>query len=328
MLEVLNNISDGCCLVNARMELEYINKVGEMITNKSKEELLHRCLWDVLPNYRGTKLYEAYYRAFEEQTVQIFEMVSEYTNKPLEVRIFPNKEGLLVIYSDITDRKKNEQQEKYYDQLKLIGQMSAGVAHEVRNPMTTIKGFMQLVTQDAELQKYRGIFNLVVEEVNRINEIVSNFLDLAKEQSTQLEMCNLNEIISVLYPLLNARAVKEGKYIQLQLNDIPPLNVDKNEIRQLLLNLVNNSLDAMDEGASVKIYTFMEEEHVILSIADEGKGIPTEIIDKVTVPFVTSKENGTGLGLPICYSIAKRNNAEIHFDSSTTGTTFKISFLK
>lgn len=328
MLEVLDNISDGCCLLNSKMEIEFLNKAGQIITNISKEDLINKCPWEAIPNYRGTILNELYIKAYKEQKVQSFETVSLYSNKPLEVRIFPNKQGLLVIYSDITDRKKNENKEKYYDRLKIIGEMSAGVAHEVRNPMTTIKGFLQLMVQNEDLKKYEDIFHLMIEEVNRVNEIITNFLDLAKDKPSNLEDCNLNDIITTLYPLLETRAIKEGKYIKLELSSIPKLKVDKNEVRQLLLNLINNSLDAMDKGKSIHIITLIENDHVVLSIKDEGVGIPSDIFDKISVPFVTSKEDGTGLGLPICFSIAKRNNAEISYKSSSNGTTFNICFFK
>ena len=165
--------------------------------------------------------------------------------------MFPNKYGIFLIFNDITKRKKEEEKQRYYDQLKIIGEMSAGVAHEVRNPMTTIKGFLQLMKQNEDFKKYDDIFSLMIEEVNRVNEIITNFLDLSKEKPNKLESCNLNDIITTIFPLLETRAIREGKFINLELGKIPNLHVDKNEIRQLLLNLINNSLDAMDKGKSV-----------------------------------------------------------------------------
>lgn len=327
MLDVLGNISDGCCLYNSNMEVEFINKAGEVIINKSKEELLHKYAWEVFSIYKNTIVYEYFMKALQQKEVQIFEMISQQTGNPLQVKVFPYEDGLLVLFSDISERKKNEKRQKYYDQLKIIGEVSAGVAHEVRNPMTTIKGFMQLLLQNEDLLKYEGVFRLIIDEVNRVNEIITNFLDLAKEKPCKLEWYNLNDIVLILYPLLEARALKEGKCIILQLGHIPNLMIDKNEIRQLLLNLVNNSLDAMNEGKSVYIRTFMRSGQVILAIQDEGEGIPKHIQDRISLPFVTSKDNGTGLGLPICFSIAKRNNAEICYESTTDGTTFEISFL-
>lgn len=328
MLEVLDNISEGCCFLNTNMEMEFINKAGEALLEKPKDEVMYKCQWNVLPKYQDTIIYELYNKAFREQKVQCFEFVTEYSKIPLEISVFPNKYGIFLIFSDITKRRKDEKKQRYYDQLKIIAEMAAGVAHEVRNPMTTIKGFLQLMKQNEELTKYEDIFNLMIEEVNRVNEIITNFLDLSKEKPNKLEYCNLNDIITTIFPLLETRAIREGKYIKLDLGNIPKLNVDRNEIRQLLINLVNNSLDAMNKGQSVHIITLVEQDHVVLSIKDQGLGIPSDIIDKISVPFVTSKDNGTGLGLPICFSIAKRNNAEISYTSSSNGTTFNICFYK
>lgn len=328
MLEILEDISEGCCFLNSKMEVEFINKAGEALLEKPKDEVMHKCQFDVLPKYRQSIVHEKYKKAFREQKPEYFEFVTEYSKIPMEIRVFPNKYGLFLIFNDITQKKEEEKRQKYYDQLKIIAEMAAGVAHEVRNPMTTIKGFLQLMLQDEELTKYNDIMNLMVDEVNRVNDIITNFLDLAKETPSKLDYCNLNHIITTLYPLLETRANNEGKFIDLGLGEIPNLYVDKNEMRQLLLNFVNNSLDAMEKGKSVYIKTVDEENHVVLSIKDEGAGIPPELMDKISVPFVTSKSNGTGLGLPICFSIAKRNNAEITYTSSSEGTTFHIRFSK
>ncbi|USK71323.1 two-component system sensor histidine kinase NtrB [Peribacillus asahii] len=327
MLEILDNISEGCCFLNSKMEVEFINKAGEALLEKPKEEVMHKCQWDVLPKYKETIIYELYNKAYREQTVQCFETVTEYSKIPMEIKVFPNKYGIFLLFNDITKRKKDEEKQRYYDQLKIIAEMAAGVAHEVRNPMTTIKGFLQLMENNEELGKYKDIFQLMIDEVNRVNEIITNFLDLSKEKPNKVEYCNLNDIITTIVPLLETRAIREGKYIKLELGKISKLNIDKNEIRQLLINLVNNSLDAMSKGQSVRIISLVEHNNVILSIQDEGAGIPSDIFDKISVPFVTSKESGTGLGLSICFSIAKRNNAEISYSSSSNGTTFNICFL-
>lgn len=328
LLEILEDISEGCCFLNSKMEVEFINKAGEALLEKPKEEIIGKCQFDVLPKYKNTKVYELYHKAYREQEVQSFEFVTEYSKIPVEIKVFPNKEGLFLIFNDITKKKREEQRQRYYDQLKIVAEMAAGVAHEVRNPMTTIKGFLQLLNQDEDLKKYNEIFKLMIDEVNRVNEIITNFLDLAKEKPNKLESLNLNDIIKTLYPLLETRAIKEGKFIKLELGRIPKLNLDKNEIRQLLLNLVNNAFDAMEKGKSVYITTSDETEYVKLTVKDEGSGIPPEMIERISVPFVTTKANGTGLGLPICFSIAKRNNAEINFSSDSNGTTFNICFRK
>ena len=135
------------------MEMEFINKAGEALLEKPKEEIMYKCQWDVLPKYKESIVYELYNKAYREQTVQCFEMVTEYSKVPVEIRVFPNKYGVFLLFNDITKRKKDENRQRYYDQLKIVAEMAAGVAHEVRNPITTIKGFLQLMKKDEDLEK-------------------------------------------------------------------------------------------------------------------------------------------------------------------------------
>ena len=106
MLEILDNISEGCSFLNSKMEMEFINKVGEALLEKPKEEVMYKCQWDVLPKYKESIVYERYNKAYREQTVQCFEMVTEYSKIPLEIRVFPNKYGVFLLFNDITKRKK------------------------------------------------------------------------------------------------------------------------------------------------------------------------------------------------------------------------------
>ena len=333
LIQVLENISEACFLLNSDWEYEYINKAAESflkavgpLSNKTKEDLIGIRIWDVLPNYVGTDTYKIFHKALEEQTLQTFDIVAEYSKISLEVKIFPSKDGLFVMFIDITKQKENEKLQQIHEKLKIIGEMAAGVAHEVRNPMTTVKGFLQLMAENEELERYKSIHNLMIDEINRVNDIITQFLDISKDKPNKIECCDLNELIKIILPLLETRAVKEGKPIALKLSSIPEIEVDKNEIRQILLNLINNALDAMDAGKTVEIITYEDNDAVVLSIKDEGPGIPADLIGDIETPFITSKEGGTGLGIPICFSIAKRNNATIDYTSSSEGTTFNVRF--
>ncbi|QPC48235.1 two-component system sensor histidine kinase NtrB [Mangrovibacillus cuniculi] len=327
MLEVLNNIKEGCYFLNEKMEFEFINRAAESVIEKPKSELLGKCLWDILPDYIDTKVYHTYNKAFKEQEMQSFEVLSQYSKRIVEVKVIPNKNGLLVIFSDVTNIREKEIEDRYYDKLRIIGEMAAGVAHEVRNPLTTVKGFLQIMSKDENLSNYDAHLNLMIDEINRINQIIAEFLSLSQNRARNIKDSSLNQIITTMLPLLQTRAVKEGKIVKVLLGEIQNLFVDQDEIRQLLLNMINNSLDAMEEGTSVCIVTSFEKDTVVLSIQDEGSGIPSNLVEDIPIPFVTGKENGTGLGLSICYSIAQRNNAKIDFETSSKGTTFNIRFM-
>lgn len=142
----------------------------------------------------------------------------------------------------------------------------------------------------------------------------------------ELESSNLNLIIEALFPLIRVDAVSCDKNIQLELGQVQPLFLDKKEIRQLVLNLVRNGLEAMGTGGTVTIKTYLESGEVVLAVSDQGPGIDQELISRVGTPFFTTKDQGTGLGLPICYGIASRHNAEIDIQTSPLGTTFLVRF--
>ena len=166
----------------------------------------------------------------------------------------------------------------------------------------------------------------MLSEVDRANFIITEFLSLAQTKPTELESQDLNDIINHLYPLLEADTFTRNKQIYFFPGGIFNLELNRKEILQLILNLARNGLEAMEGDGSLTIKTYIEGDKVVLEIADEGCGILPENINKLGVPFFTTKDEGTGLGLATCYKIAESHNAVIHIDSSPSGTTFFILF--
>lgn len=228
--------------------------------------------------------------------------------------------------TDVTEKYQLELAISRLDRLNLIGEMAAGIAHEIRNPMTTVMGFLQLAKNEAEFERAKQYIHIMIDELKRANEIISEFLTLAKNKTSDLKEENLNTIIHALYLLIKADATLTDNEIVLELNTCPMLLLDEKEIRQLILNISKNGLQAMDKNGKLTIRTYSSNECVKLEISDEGKGIDPQIIDKIGTPFFTTKDKGTGLGMAICYSIAARHNAEIDFTTSSEGTTFTITF--
>lgn len=207
-----------------------------------------------------------------------------------------------------------------------MGQLASGIAHEIRNPMTTVRGYLQLMGEKPTYVDRKSTFDLMISELDRANAIITEFLSLAQIKPTELKSQNLNEILNNLYPLLEADAFNQDKQIFFVQGEIPNLNLNRNEISQLVLNLVRNGLESMEERGSLSIKSCVEGDKVVLSIEDEGIGIPSENLNKLGTPFFTTKDNGTGLGLATCYKIAESHNAKIHINSSASGTTFCIHF--
>lgn len=234
--------------------------------------------------------------------------------------------GCVVMLTDITDKCLLAEELARLDRLNVIGEMAAGIGHEVRNPLTTVRGYLQLFTRKAKYADDHEQFAIMIEELDRANLIITEFLSLAKNKSVELKPGNLNDTIQALFPMLQADAFRLGHEIQIAAGSIPVLCYDSKEIRQLILNIVRNGLEAMTTSGVLTIRTYTEHEKIILAIEDTGPGISEGIINKLGTPFLTTKEAGTGLGLSICYRIAERHGARIEVKTSAKGTTFFIKF--
>jgi PAS domain S-box-containing protein len=274
-------------------------------------------------------------RIMAKQSIQ--EMEIRFCKKSEEQRLgLYSAEGLeingepciLSVLTDITDLRQMEVEMARLDRLNLVGEIAASIGHEIRNPMTTVRGYLQLLRENKDYSQEIEYFDLMIEELDRANSIITEFLSLAKNKMVDMKSRNLNSIISKSLPLILCKAMSKDQYIKLELHDhdLPDLLLDKKEIRQLILNLVNNGMESMSLPGDVTIRTFIENEKVVLAVQDQGHGIARELLDKIGTPFFTTKEQGTGLGLAVCYRIANRHNAKMDINTSSTGTTFYVRF--
>lgn len=234
--------------------------------------------------------------------------------------------GTVVVATDISTAKKESERLRQREKLAVLGQMAAGIGHEIRNPMTTVRGFLQLMGEKNQFIEQKPFFELMISELDRANSIISEFLMLARTKHTNLKFQNLNDILNHLYPLIEANAFNQNKQITYFPGEIPNLKLNKNEISQLVMNLVRNGLEAMEAGGHLTIRTYVKDSNVLLEVKDEGCGIPAENLDKIGTPFFTTKDDGTGLGLATSFTIAETHNAQIDIDSSSKGTKFNIAF--
>jgi two-component system, sporulation sensor kinase E len=233
---------------------------------------------------------------------------------------------VLAIVNDITERKRFDREMARMDRLNLVGEMAATIAHEIRNPMTNILGFTEILKNETEKTPNSIYFDFIIEELHHANSIVEEFLFLARSKPLLLKKQGLNAILNAISPLIQASAIHEKKDVDFELNEVAEIQLDEKEIRQMVLNLVRNGLEAMDDGRKLTIRTFMNQNDVVLTVSDQGKGIPPDVMENIGTPFFTTKEKGTGLGLAVCYSIATKHNADIKIKTGSKGTTFFIIF--
>lgn len=243
-----------------------------------------------------------------------------------EILELDGKNCLLSVLTDITERLLLEKEMSRLDRLDLIGEMAAGIAHEIRNPMTTVRGFLQMMSARSQHINNHEYFDLMIGELDRANSIITEFLTLSKNQALELKSNNLNELLQTLFPLIQADAFNRKNDVQLELSELPDFKFDQREIRQMILNLARNGLEAMPSGGTLSLRNYKEDEEIILEVQDEGHGIDPEYLDKLGTPFFTTKESGTGLGLAVCFGIAEKHKARIAIKTGSKGSTFSVRF--
>ncbi|WP_226086279.1 ATP-binding protein [Mesobacillus sp. S13] len=233
-------------------------------------------------------------------------------------------EHIVIISRDISERKKAEEILLQSEKLSIVGELAAGVAHEIRNPLTTIKGFVQLYGKENESNE---IHELLLSELERIETITSEMLSLGKPQAIQLNRANLCDLMDHTVEFLSPQAnMKNIQFSRSYLGTDFFIVCEKNQIKQLFLNVFKNAMEAMPKGGNIdiKLKKGIDGE-CIISIQDEGCGIPEELLPRLGEPFYTLKEKGTGLGLMICHKIIKQHNGTISYHSKlNNGTLVEI----
>ncbi|MCK9857695.1 PAS domain S-box protein [Paenibacillus sp. ATY16] len=239
-----------------------------------------------------------------------------------EIMQVHGEDCLLSVVTDISERVFLEKEITRLDRLNITGEMAAGIVHEIRNPMTTVRGFLQL-SRNNPSKEYTDI---MIEELDRVHNIVTEFLSVGAQAPTRRSSKHINTVIETLYPLIQSKALTGNHDISLDLGECPPIQLDEKEIRQLVLNLVLNGLDAMPLGGRLKIRTYSDSKQVVMEVKDQGGGIKEEFLAKLGTPFFSTKASGTGLGLSVCYGIAARHDAVIKVQTGEQGTTFFVHF--
>ncbi len=236
--------------------------------------------------------------------------------------------AMVGIIRDLTKQKEIEQLEKqllHAEKLATIGQLASGVAHEINNPLGNISLYAQMLLKKTEDEAARNKLNIINEEANRAATIVKGLLDFARKSELELAPIDINKEIDKVLNILKSQL--KSINVKTVLQPLPLISGDSGQIEQVIMNLLSNSIQAITENGKIIVETSAKEDHIEISIMDNGCGIPKETLGKIFDPFFTTKKpgEGTGLGLAISYGIIKRHNGSIEVNSEVgKGTTFTI----
>jgi signal transduction histidine kinase len=224
-----------------------------------------------------------------------------------------------------------EQQVQRSDRLAMIGQIAAGTAHEIRNPLTSIKGFLQMMHttfQEKQMDKEQEFTQIMLTEINRINELVNEFLLLSKPKNITYDEVDVTAVLREILPIINNEALLYNVTIQYEsVEPLPKVVADRELLKQVYLNICKNGIEAMVDGGNLTITERVDEEEkkIHIDFHDTGPGIPVFVIDKIFDPFFTTKPNGTGLGLSVCQRIIHDMGGTVRVSCKGFGTTFTVS---
>ncbi|PGY08183.1 PAS domain-containing sensor histidine kinase [Bacillus sp. AFS031507] len=312
----------------------YVNKAAMNLIGATKlEDVMGKSIFEfIIPDY-NSRLFERFKQIKKEkQPVNTIEYKAKRLDGTpffFEVSslfiVFGGKEAVLSIGKDITEKmEETERLLQKSEKLALLGQMAAGIAHEIRNPLTSIKGFIQLLRTNTRKEEY---FDILLTELDRINDIVGEFLVLAKPTAAVYISKDIRILLKDVVTLINNQSLLNNVLIFVEYdNDLPLISCEENQLKQVFLNLLKNAIEAMPKGGNINVYVMKKEDGKIsVQIIDQGVGIPEERISTLGEPFYTTKEKGTGLGLMTCYKIIEGHNGELNIYSKINeGTTIEI----
>jgi two-component system sensor histidine kinase AtoS len=241
------------------------------------------------------------------------------------------KLGVVAVIRDISEQYQLRRQIAQTERLAAVGEMAAGIAHELRTPLTSIRGFVQYLQGSSDPGEWEEYGGIIIREVDRLNRIVSALLGLVRPQPLHATPADINQLVRETLLLLTPN--KSGgdariRFVPELAENLPPVEVDSEQIKGVLLNLIDNGIQAIEDAGKIVIRTLAgTNETVSVSISDDGCGIPESIRERIFDPFFSTKPAGTGLGMAIARRIVESHHGTIEIDSKEgSGTTVTLHF--
>ncbi|WP_191991972.1 PAS domain-containing sensor histidine kinase [Bacillus aerolatus] len=325
LLDITENIKEVICLFDIQQcKFLYISPSYEKLWGISVDQLYEN----------PASMFGEFHQEDLERMKEIF-LMTDNVPREMEYKIKGDKEGEekwirtkvtpvvdehgivtrnISVSEDITEWKTRDMMIKKRDELGVVGQLAAGIAHEIRNPLTSVKGFVQLLGQETN-NKYSEI---ILSELERIEFILNEFLVMAKpDHTTTMNNMNMNQIVKEILVFMNPEALLNEVEIKTDLDEnLPHVNCEPKQLKQVLINLIKNAIEAMPTGGNIYVKTSIASNgFASIEVRDEGTGIPQEQLDLLGKPFFTTKEKGMGLGLMVSYKIIENHKGTIQFTS-------------
>jgi len=330
---ILTNMTDAVVAVDDSGKIVVFNKAAERLIDINRSDVLGKECSGVFP-----PVCSLLQQAIKDGiSIDDPEMKMQVRNKELvvatNIAVLRNAEGQIdiafAVIKDLTEQKKLQENLKRKDQITAMGHLASGVAHEIRNPLNAIgmiaQRFQHEFTPQEDVEEYNQMAATMVGETRRINDIVQQFLQFARPAKLEKRKTDVAKIIADVATLIKHEASEKGVKIEQDCESVPVTLADGDKLQQVILNLVQNSLDACSTGQKITLACNADEKNIRITVRDNGKGISEKNRDKIFNMYFTTKQEGTGLGLSIVQQIVSLHDGTIAVMSNEgQGSTFKI----
>ena len=324
--EVIENMQSGLFTTDMSGKVVLFNRAAEQILSVQKDSIIGSRIDTVLPFFEFP-LSES--RREQAITVNGNQKIIGVGVSSLR-SVDEHAKGFIGIFQDLTELKQLESEMKRREKWAAIGELSSNIAHEIRNPLASLRSSVEMLKEDSVPQNYKEkLMEIALDEMTRLNRIITDFLTYSRPAPPDMKRIDIHEILDETVELL--KNTKHGEYltVQKQYRGRCEVIADAQKMRQVFWNLGLNALEAMHETGELVISTLNDNSFIVITFKDNGSGIEKNDVEKIFFPFYTTKEKGTGLGLAIAYRIIDEHNGSIDL-KSTPGieTTFKIILPK
>ncbi len=336
--QIMTNLQDGILLYTHDARAVLVSDSVERFLGISRAEILGAKLHEVFS--RNTRLGRLVRESFDARMALVQEEITTETGRHVEISldfihddraVYPQETlGALLTLHDVESVREIESDLELSRRLAAIGRLTAGVGHEVKNPINAIVVHLELMRNKLGDADHRAMRHLEVieSEIQRLDRVVQTLVDFSRPVELQLKEQDLRRVVSAVLMLASAELETRDVHVESDLPDRPVMaRVDSDLLKQALLNVVLNGAQAMAEGGNLKVRLAEDGRMALLSIHDQGGGIPDDVRDKIFDLYFTTKKDGSGIGLAMTYRIVELHNGSIEVESDAThGTTFILRF--
>jgi PAS domain S-box-containing protein len=323
---ILQSVPSGVISFDQDLRITRMNSSAEKILDLKESDVIGRTYAEI----RNSPISDIIEKRSTVQRAEVGYLTHSGKRIWLGLNISPLKDsanntiGQILVFTDLTELRAFQSQKELRERLSTLGEMSAGIAHELRNPMAVISGYTKILLKKVDEASHPAV-EAISREVAVMDRIIADFLSFAKPTEMMATQFDLGRLVESCLKGLEGRA--KGIYVTNNTGGLPVIKADEVLLRQAVTNLIQNAVESMPEGGDLTARGFVDDA-LRLSISDTGHGIPKNIRDKIFLPFYTTKERGIGLGLSIVHKIVVSHGGAIEVQSGDKGTTFTITLPK